>query len=107
MATTHRNLITTLPTTVGALYTAPAATTVIFTSLEVTNTTAAAITISVSVTDTSASATRYKVRNLDVPSYGTVNLVDTGKLVLETTDVLNGLASAAGIDVVASLAELT
>jgi hypothetical protein len=107
MATEHRNIVTSLTTSSAAIFTVPAATTSVVTLLNLTNTTVAAITVSLQVTDTSAGSTKYYTRNLDIPGYSTINVVDTGKLVLEASDILLGIASAVGVDVIGSVANIT
>jgi len=92
--------------TYTTLYTAPVSKSSILLELDISNTSASAITTSVTVTDTSATVTSYLVKGLAIPVGNTARVIAGQKIVLEATDIIKVAASAASAaDCVATVLE--
>ena len=73
--------------------------------LDVANTGTSAVTVSVIIYDSSGTASYHIVKNAPVPSGGALKVVSGQKVVLNGDDEVRVYASAATVDVVASILE--
>ena len=93
-----------------ALYTVPSSTTTVILGLTLANTNASVRTVTVSWIDKSVHTTNvtYLLNEVSIPGDTTLEVFAGQKIVLETTDVLNVLASStASIDATLSYMEIT
>ena len=95
-------------------YTVPASTTSIIVGMSVSNTSASSITMDVKIVSTTADNGRtgsnegsYLVKGAPVPSGSSLEIMAGNKLVLETTDKIQALASTTGVaDILISYMEI-
>ena len=73
--------------------------------LDVANTGASGVTVSVIIYDNSGTASYHIVKNAPIPSGGALKVVSGQKVVLNGDDQIRVYASAATVDVVASILE--
>ena len=73
--------------------------------LDVANTGASGVTVSVIIYDNSGTASYHIVKNAPIPSGGALKVVAGQKVVLNGDDQIRVYASAATVDVVASILE--
>ena len=104
MANDFKNAQAVGVTSVTTIYTAPAAKDSIILELDISNTTASAVTASVEVVDTSASTDAYIVKDAPIPVGGSLQVISGQKVILETGDSIRVTASGA-CDVVCSILE--
>jgi len=98
-----------LTTSLVDQYTVPSATTAIIVGMSVANTSANSITVDVKiVSDTETNEDAYLVKSAPVPSGSSLEIMSGNKLVLQTTDKIQALASTTGVaDILISLMEIT
>ena len=101
-----------LTTSLVDQYTVPSSTTAIIVGMSVSNTSANSITVDIKiVSDTSDSETNentYLVKSAPVPSGSALEIMSGNKLVSQTTDKIQPLASTTGVaDILISLMEIT
>ena len=104
MANDFKNAQNVGVTSVTTIYTAPAAKDSIILELDISNTTASAVTASVEVVDTSASTDAYIVKDAPIPVGGSLQVISGQKVILERTDLIRVTASGA-CDAVCSILE--
>ena len=93
MANDFKNAQAVGVTSVTTIYTAPAAKDSIILELDISNTTASAVTASVEVVDTSASTDAYIVKDAPIPVGGSLQVISGQKVILERTDLIRVTAS--------------
>ena len=86
------------------VYTAPAGQDSIILELDVSNTTASAITATVKIFDADTSTHAHVVKNAPIPSGGTLQIISGQKIIVEAGDNVNVEASGA-CDVICSILE--
>lgn len=101
-----------LTTGLAAIYTVPGSTTAVVLGLTLANKTGSAITTDVLlVSDTSQTETNanvYLLKGTTIPANTTLEVFGGQKLVLQATDVIQGLASTgSALDVALSIMEIT
>ncbi len=98
-----------LTTSLVDQYTVPSSTTSIIVGMSVANTSGSSITVDIKiVSDTGSNENAYLVKGAPVPSGGTLEIMSGNKLVLQTTDKIQALASSAGAaDLLISYMEIT
>jgi len=101
-----------LTTSLVDQYTVPSATTAIIVGMSVANTSANSITVDVKIvsdtSDTETNENAYLVKSAPVPSGSSLEIMSGNKLVLQTTDKIQALASTTGVaDILISLMEIT
>ena len=97
-----------LQTSLADVYTASSVTTIVV-GMTICNRDSSSRTVDVKVvTDTSSNADVYLLKGAPVPSGGSLEVMSGNKLVLETTDKIQALASVADkLDVVLSIMEIS
>tara|TARA_R100001463_G_scaffold97292_1_gene151765 strand:- start:236 stop:568 length:333 start_codon:yes stop_codon:yes gene_type:complete len=98
-----------LTTSLVDQYTVPSSTTSIIVGMSVANTSANSITVDIKiVSDTGNNENAYLIKGGPVPSGGTLEIMSGNKLVLQTTDKIQALASTTGVaDLLISYMEIT
>ena len=101
-----------LTTSLVDQYTVPSSTTAIVVGMSVANTSANSITVDVKIvsdtSDTETNENAYLVESAPVPSGSSLEIMSGNKLVLQTTDKIQALASTTGVaDILISLMEIT
>ena len=101
-----------LTTSLVDQYTVPSTTTAIIVGMSVANTSANSITVDVKIvsdtSDTETNENAYLVKSAPVPSGSSLEIMSGNKLVLQTTDKIQALASTTGVaDILISLMEIT
>jgi len=101
-----------LTTSLVDQYTVPSSTTAIVVGMSVANTSANSITVDVKIvsdtSDTETNENAYLVKSAPVPSGSSLEIMSGNKLVLQTTDKIQALASTTGVaDILISLMEIT
>ena len=99
-------------TSLAATYTVPSSTTAIVIGCTLANTSAAAITADVQIVTDSSSGENaddvYVIKGEPIPQGGSLEVMSGNKIVLQTSDALQCLASASNaLDVVLSIMEIT
>jgi phage gp45-like len=108
MAINYKNYITqnvgTTPTTVYNPTTVGVQSTLI--GFNITNTNS--IPVTANVTLTSGATTVYMIKNVMLPVGNALNLIDSGKMVMEQNDVIQvSCSSASSVDVIVSTVEVS
>ena len=93
------------PTTVYTASASGSAVNSILIELDVANTGSSAVQVSVQIYDSSGTASYHIVKNAPIPSGGALKVVSGQKVVLNGDDQIRVYASAATVDVVASILE--
>ena len=98
-----------LTTSLVDQYTVPSSTTSIVVGMSVSNTSANSITVDIKiVSDTGSNENAYLVKGAPVPSGSSLEIMAGNKLVLETGDKIQALASTTGVaDLLISYMEIT
>ena len=87
-----------LTTSLVDQYTVPSSTTSIVVGMSVSNTSANSITVDIKiVSDTGSNENAYLVKGAPVPSGSSLEIMSGNKLVLQTTDKIQALASTTGV----------
>ena len=87
-----------LTTSLVDQYTVPSSTTSIVVGMSVSNTSANSITVDIKiVSDTGSNENAYLVKGAPVPSGSSLEIMAGYKLVLQTTDKIQALASTTGV----------
>lgn len=100
-----------LTTSLVDYYTVPASTTAIIVGMSVANTSGSSITVDVRIVsdtiDSETNETTYLIKGAPVPSGSSLEVMSGNKLVLQTTDKIQALASTTGVaDLLVSLMEI-
>jgi hypothetical protein len=104
MANDFKNAQNVGVTSQATVYAAPASKTSIILELDISNTTAAAVTASAEIVDTSASTDAFIIKDAPIPVGSSLQVISGQKIILEPTDVLKVTASGA-CDVICSILE--